>query len=569
MADVAVPSVSAVTPVSADTVLGIQGGTVKRFAVSDLASLGNFTQAGSGAITRTAQAKLRDIVHASDFGCTPGASSATVISGLQAAIATDAKKIRLAGGTYDLGALSASSTLFDLSSKTKLTLVADGAVTFTCTWAANGTTPVIFSLASVDAVRFQGAWKFTDTTGYDGGSITGVKAFQVGDTCTALMFDDLEFTGLVGGMMIAGTADSRSVKGIRLPRVKATGCYYVLNPQANGDDIEANIEATNCRREYFAYAVRNHRIKLKIIDKNIGNASKLASYEVHSNKTEDIKLDIECIWSGAPTKCFFELSHAPTTAGGVSAGLRNIDITFNVFAGSAWAATTAGAIELTAAVNSGADITSNLNCVTDKITIHGNTNGYYVYDVYSRYTLTAGLSKGEAFWPVHAKLNLDALKVLHRTKTFSWTPTFATWAIGNGSTEGNYTIHNEGDSLTVWGKITFGTTSTFGGGSGISIELPTLTYQSAGEGSFNSGHPSTFTMVGMAQLWDSSAGNAGWYTVPVKISGATGSIYLTLHALEGATGGLVTATNPFTWADGDTIQFFAHVVHNNMSSVAP
>jgi hypothetical protein len=62
MADVRVPLVETVTPTSDDTVAGVQGGLVKRFAVSDFAtsaalaassgaSLVGFVQSGAGART--------------------------------------------------------------------------------------------------------------------------------------------------------------------------------------------------------------------------------------------------------------------------------------------------------------------------------------------------------------------------------------------------------------------------------------------------------------------------------------------------------------------------------------
>lgn len=68
MADVALPSVATATPAAADTVAGVQGGAVKRFAVSNLAKVGSFTQAGAGAVARTVESKLQDAVSVKDFG---------------------------------------------------------------------------------------------------------------------------------------------------------------------------------------------------------------------------------------------------------------------------------------------------------------------------------------------------------------------------------------------------------------------------------------------------------------------------------------------------------------------
>lgn len=65
MADVPVPSIVTATPADADSVLGVQGGVVKRFLIGALKS---FTQAGTGAVSRNLQDKAREIVSAQDFG---------------------------------------------------------------------------------------------------------------------------------------------------------------------------------------------------------------------------------------------------------------------------------------------------------------------------------------------------------------------------------------------------------------------------------------------------------------------------------------------------------------------
>lgn len=64
MADIQVPSIAAATPAAADTVVGVQGGAVKRFSVGALP----FTQDGTGAVARTALAKMKESVSVADFG---------------------------------------------------------------------------------------------------------------------------------------------------------------------------------------------------------------------------------------------------------------------------------------------------------------------------------------------------------------------------------------------------------------------------------------------------------------------------------------------------------------------
>jgi hypothetical protein len=480
---------------------------------------------------------------------------------IQAALNSGFKEISFPGGVYSLGVLNATAVTFNVNNREGLNFVAQGDVKFTFSFANNSTRPVIFSFNQCSSVRFDGNFTFTDLVGYNA-SAFGVKAIQLANDNVNFDFQNVTFSGVLTGIEVAGTADSRSVKNIKA-NIVASNVYYVLNCIQNGDDIDATIHATGCRREYFVYGVRNHRIRLTIVDKHIGNASIIGSYEL-TNKTENISLDLTAIWAGAPLRNVLDITHQPNSASGATAGIDGVSVNYDVRAGGNNADTTVGAILLRAAVDGGNAITSNCNCVTSNLVLSGTVNGHYYYDVRGEYTLTASAAKGRAFWPVNAKLDVNALKVLHQAKTFTWTPVIAGtgWAIGDGATEGRYTIHNNGDSLSLWGKITFGSTSTFDNNATVSVELPILAFPWANEGSFETGHPSSLTMVGMANLWDSGEGNTGYHQIPVK---TTGDIYLVFHG----NGGYLLGNAPFVWASGDTIQFFAHVVHANTGQLAP
>jgi len=98
----------------------VQGGVTKRAAVNTI----GFTQAGTGAVLRTAQAKMRDVVSVKDFGAT-GDGVTDDAAAIQAAVnaATANQTIYFPPGTYAVGASGIAVT-----NKTGVTLLGDGAI---------------------------------------------------------------------------------------------------------------------------------------------------------------------------------------------------------------------------------------------------------------------------------------------------------------------------------------------------------------------------------------------------------------------------------------------------------
>ena len=85
---------------------------VSVFAASLAAPTGSsqigFLQSGTGAVPRTAQAKMRDVVSAADFGASPSATAAANVTAFQAAL-DDGRPVFIPGGTYSLNAKLTSS----------------------------------------------------------------------------------------------------------------------------------------------------------------------------------------------------------------------------------------------------------------------------------------------------------------------------------------------------------------------------------------------------------------------------------------------------------------------------
>jgi parallel beta-helix repeat protein len=98
----------------------VQGGVTKRAGMTTI----GFTQAGTGAVLRTAQAKMRDVVSVKDFGAT-GDGVTDDAAAIQAAVnaATANQTIYFPPGTYAVGASGIAVT-----NKTGVTLLGDGAI---------------------------------------------------------------------------------------------------------------------------------------------------------------------------------------------------------------------------------------------------------------------------------------------------------------------------------------------------------------------------------------------------------------------------------------------------------
>ncbi len=114
----------------------------------------------------------------------------------------------------------------------------------------------------------------------------------------------------------------------------------------------------------------------------------------------------------------------------------------------------------------------------------------------------------------------------------SYTPTLTNWTLGNGTLTGTYRKAGK----TVWGSIyyTVGSTDTKSGNLVISRPVTAL--------SGTAGEP----CGGMAELFDTSGSAREFYVVARNST--------TNFRFYSVSGTIATATAPWTWATGDTLQ---------------
>jgi hypothetical protein len=153
-------------------------------------------------------------------------------------------------------------------------------------------------------------------------------------------------------------------------------------------------------------------------------------------------------------------------------------------------------------------------------------------------------------------VNNDFLRVFHNTKVFNWTPVLQNgWAIGNGTSEGRFHVDEARNMVTVWGRIAFGSTSTFAAAE-LQIVQPTLDalgYSQTSQMLIDTGTV-VGGLVGTATFQDNNTSQ--WYSCGVAATGAGAGGFAFRH--YGNVGvGSITSTVPFTWANGDLLYFTA------------
>jgi hypothetical protein len=101
---IAVPDISLVASAAGDSILGIQSGVVKRFALNALAT--SYTPSGTGGVMRTYKSKVEELGRSViDFGADPtGVADST--AAFNSAIAAGVKILLIPAGTYKVSSLN-------------------------------------------------------------------------------------------------------------------------------------------------------------------------------------------------------------------------------------------------------------------------------------------------------------------------------------------------------------------------------------------------------------------------------------------------------------------------------
>jgi hypothetical protein len=171
-------------------------------------------------------------------------------------------------GDYNLGELSHGETVFNFHpAQPNAALLTEGRVRLVA-HTTDRSIPKIFEISGARNLEV-GDFEITDTGGDNSHSWRGAIGFLINaerHSSSNLAFGALSGYGLVSMLTVTGKGSHRA-RGVRIRRVECHNCFYGVNCQDNGDDVEiGRIVAVRCRRSYFVYGVKNHKVVIESRD---------------------------------------------------------------------------------------------------------------------------------------------------------------------------------------------------------------------------------------------------------------------------------------------------------------
>lgn len=306
--------------------------------VSSGSALVGHIATGTGAVATTAQAKLREqAISPEDFGAVGDG-----VTDDSAAFVSAATRIQTVGGGILRGTpgknykvlptVGSSWITFTSLSSIELdfsqSLITDGN-TYTGTQQSTMFEFIACSNRKLKG-RFTSQIAVTTSTAVSTRGLTYFKLSEGGVGCEV----DLDMTGGLIGLNPTklytdpASYSSRQIRG----RIKASGTFYPYTGQFSGDDVDLNIDADTCGRNFFIYGVKNNTLNVQSVNQQV--TSLIKSYDGYGCDTVYVNFNDRSSTANQPAAPRIGVQWGDLTAATHS----NINLNINVKnpSGSPW-----------------------------------------------------------------------------------------------------------------------------------------------------------------------------------------------------------------------------------------
>jgi hypothetical protein len=265
-------------------------------------SLVTFVPAGTGATTRTAQAKFRDTVSVKDFGAV-GDGVADDTAEIQAAftylISVGGGLLLFPAGTYLV------STQITLTNLVNTVVVGVGATIQSNYSTVAQTNEGVFIITdgnniSFDGLKFVGtqteSWP-PDVTYSPPASNFGHQCFRLFGSTSNFCIRNIVSNGMMALLSVLPTGGTKS-KNIIVENCDVNIASYGINCQNNGDNmVVRGLRTSTIGRSYFVYGVYNHNVSYTAIG---GGTRVLADMVISSTGSTDPtrNIKVQVVWDG-------------------------------------------------------------------------------------------------------------------------------------------------------------------------------------------------------------------------------------------------------------------------------
>ena len=255
-----------------------------------------FQQAGSGAVDRSVQDKLRDIIDVRDFREDDDTDTQVLTKAFAAWRARGGGRLDLEPDrTYDLGTVTAESSIFIIAYINGGTLEGNGA---TLQITVTGHLVNLLYVVGCNGLVIRNLFGLDPTLEVTANGSYGARLITVdsntSDACNGITIDNCHATGFNTFANFQGAPPAKRITNVLISdNCSATGCFYGITFQDNGDYVTGGLYAVNCGRTYFAYGITGHEISIRRSDDGTGHAASAGDLiKRYANNTTNIRLSV-------------------------------------------------------------------------------------------------------------------------------------------------------------------------------------------------------------------------------------------------------------------------------------